>query len=89
MLFRSEDVVPDRAAAEVDGVEGHGVAAARGHLDGAERRVHLWGDGCDGSVDDRAWVVLVVCAGRRGCVVVSCSVVRCVVGWGKGGYYHS
>ena len=50
-----EDVVADRRATDVDGVEGDRVSSALGHLDRPKRGVHLGGDGGDSAVDDRAY----------------------------------
>lgn len=47
-----ENVVPDRGAADVNCVEGDGVAALGGHLDGAQGGVHLRRDGGDGAVEN-------------------------------------
>lgn len=49
-----QDVVADRRAADVHGVELDGFLALGGHFDVAEGGVHLWGDGCDCAVDDGA-----------------------------------
>ena len=53
-----ENVVADRRASDVDRVEGYGLAALRGHLDGAEGGVHLWADSGYGAVEDSAWFSL-------------------------------
>ena len=50
-----QDVVANRGATDVDGVEGDGVAAFGGHFDRAEGGVHLGGDGGDGAVEDGAY----------------------------------
>lgn len=49
-----QDVVADGAAADVHGVEDDGILALGRHLDVAEGRVHLRGDGGDGAVHDGA-----------------------------------
>lgn len=50
-----QDVVADRGATDVDGVEGDGITAFGGHFDRAEGGVHLGGDGGDGAVEDGAY----------------------------------
>lgn len=50
-----KNVVADCRAANVDGIKRNGVTALRCHLDGAERGVHLRGDGCNSSVENCAY----------------------------------
>lgn len=53
-----EDVITDRGATDVDGVQRDRVTALGGHFHGAEGSVHLRGDRGDGAVENSACIVV-------------------------------